>query len=82
MGLTQYYFPGVYGGVSNAKKLYRYHRMAGYLILVLALATIAAATKTFYVMKFLHIHLWAVLVAEVLILAGVLPRIKKQKLGL
>lgn len=82
VGLTQYYFPGVYGGVSNAKKLYRYHRMAGYLILVLALATIAAATKTFYVMKFLHIHLWAVLVAEVLILAGVLPRIKKQKLGL
>jgi general stress protein CsbA len=82
VGLTQFYFPGMYGGVSNAKKIYKYHRMAGYVILVLALATIAAATKTFYVRKFLHIHLWAVLVAEVLILAGVLPRIKKQKIGL
>lgn len=81
VGITQFYIPSVYGGVSNAKKIYRYHRMAGYLILLLALATIAAATQTYYVRKFLHIRLWAVLVAEVLVLAGVIPRIKKQKLG-
>ncbi|KAI9812352.1 MAG: hypothetical protein M1832_000440 [Thelocarpon impressellum] len=82
VGLAQYYTPAVLGGVGNAKKLYKYHRASGYVLLVLALATVAAATQTDYSKTTLHIQLWAVLVAGVLVLAGVLPRIKKQKLGL
>lgn len=82
VGITQYYTPSIYGGVGNAKKLYKYHRVAGYVIVTLALATVAAATQTDYNKNVLHIRLWAVLVAAILILAGILPRIKKQKLGL
>ncbi|KAI9882026.1 MAG: hypothetical protein M1823_006250 [Watsoniomyces obsoletus] len=82
VGVTQFYTPSLYGGVNNAKKIYKYHRMSGYVVLVMALATVAAATQTDYNQGVLHIRLWAVLVAAVLVLAGVVPRIKKQKIGL
>ncbi|MCJ1297763.1 hypothetical protein MMC08_000551 [Hypocenomyce scalaris] len=82
VGIAQYYIPTVFGSVDNAKAIYKYHRMSGYVLLVLAFATTAAATQTDYNKNVLHIQLWAVLVAEVIALVGVLPRIKKQKLGL
>jgi hypothetical protein len=46
------------------------------------LATVCAATQTTFNKNVLHIRLWAVLVAAVLVVAGVAPRIKKHKLGL
>ena len=52
------------------------------MTVVLALCTVAAATKTGFNENVLHIELWAVIGASVLVLAGLLPRIKKQKLGL
>lgn len=82
MGFTAYFFPKVYGSVDNAKSLYKWHRLSGYIILVLMLATVAAATQTDYNKGILDIKLWAVLISAVLVLVGVLPRIKKQKLGL
>jgi len=82
IGFTQYFVPQLYGSVDNAKKIYKYHRMSGYVILTLGLATVAAATQTSYSKDVLHIQLWAVLVAAVVTLAGVIARIKKQKLGL
>lgn len=82
VGITQYYFPAVYGGIDNAKAIWKYHRMSGYVLLVLSFATIAAATQTTANIYMLHIKLWAVLVTAVITLIGVLPRIKKQKLGL
>lgn len=45
------------------------------------LAVVAAATQTAYNVNVLHIKLWAVIVASVLVLVGVIPRIKKHKLG-
>jgi general stress protein CsbA len=81
VGIAQYFTPSVFGGVSGAKKVYKYHRAGGYLALIVSLATVAAATQTDYNQKVLHIKLWAVLVAAGLVLVGVLPRIKKQKLG-
>ncbi|KAI4288194.1 MAG: hypothetical protein L6R35_002549, partial [Caloplaca aegaea] len=30
IGIAQYYTPGVFGSVANAKKIYKYHRMSGY----------------------------------------------------
>jgi hypothetical protein len=56
-------------------------RISGYLILILSLATIAAATQTGFNEMVLHIKLWSVLVASVLVLIGIVPRIKKHKLG-
>jgi hypothetical protein len=45
------------------------------------LAVIAAATQTSYNQDVLHIKLWAVIVAAILVLMGVIPRIKKHKFG-
>ena len=81
VGLTQLYAPGLYGGEANAKAVWKYHRMSGYVVLALGLATVCAATQTTY-NKTLGIRLWVVLVASVLVLAGLLPRVKLQKLGL
>jgi len=82
VGFTQFFTPKLYGGVENAKKIYRYHRLSGYVVLTVALATVCAATQTDYSLGVLGIQLWAVIVASVITLAGVFPRIKKQKLGL
>ncbi|KAF2455243.1 eukaryotic cytochrome b561-domain-containing protein [Lineolata rhizophorae] len=81
VGFTSYFVPQLYGGEDRAKSVYKYHRMSGYVILTLAYATICAATQTFYAKNFLHMQLWSVIVASVITLAGLLPRIKKQKLG-
>ncbi|CAD6445480.1 ddfba0c9-58e8-4ab4-bf2a-cabf86f5da26 [Sclerotinia trifoliorum] len=84
IGTTQYFTPTLYGTPSpqNAKKIYKYHRASGYLILLLMLATIAAATWTPFNENALHIKSWAVISCAVLMLVGIVPRIKKQKLGL
>ena len=43
VGITQYFTPGLYGGVDNAKVLYKYHRAWGYLTILMMLATIWTA---------------------------------------
>ncbi|PVH80248.1 hypothetical protein DL98DRAFT_571977 [Cadophora sp. DSE1049] len=82
VGFTAYYVPQLYGSVDNAKSLYKWHRLSGYLVLTLLLATVSAATQTDYNKNVLDIKLWAILISAALVLIGVLPRIKKQKLGL
>ncbi|KAI4164607.1 MAG: hypothetical protein LQ342_001921 [Letrouitia transgressa] len=82
VGVAQFYTPSVFGSVDNAKSVYKYHRISGYVLLVLSLVTVALATQTGFNKSSLHIQLWAVVVLAVITLVGVLPRIKKQKLGL
>ncbi|KAI4659341.1 uncharacterized protein J4E78_005768 [Alternaria triticimaculans] len=82
VGFTQYYVPQLYGSVENAKSIYKYHRVAGYVIAVLGLATICAATWTTYNLNLAHVQHWAVIVASVLVLVGVVPRIRLSKFGL
>ncbi|KAH7118934.1 eukaryotic cytochrome b561-domain-containing protein [Dendryphion nanum] len=82
VGFTQYYTPGLYGGVDNAKAIYKYHRVVGYLIAVLGLATVIAASWTTYSLNVLHIEHWAVIVTSLLVLVGVVPRIRLQKFGI
>jgi hypothetical protein len=82
VGFTQYYVPSLYGGVDNAKAVYKYHRVGGYVIATLGLATICAATWTTYNLNVGHIQHWAVIVASVLVLAGTVPRIRLSKFGL
>ncbi|KAJ9294431.1 hypothetical protein DTO271G3_7006 [Paecilomyces variotii] len=82
IGIIQYFFPSqILGSVERGKKIYKYHRLFGYFLLVLELATVAAATQTTYNLAVLGIQLWAVLVASVLVILGVGARIKKHKLG-
>jgi len=83
IGFTQFYTPSIYGGEdnANAKKLYKYHRVGGYTILLFQIITAALATKTYYGEHILHIKTWLVLSAGVLVLLGVFPRINKQKLA-
>ncbi|KAL2259084.1 hypothetical protein VTK26DRAFT_7366 [Humicola hyalothermophila] len=81
-GLAIYVFPAtVFGTVERGKSLWKYHRMAGYLLLALLLATVAAAAETDYNHAVLHVRLWGVLVAEVLVLAGVAARVHVGKMG-
>lgn len=82
VGVTQYFLPRLYGGKDQAKAIYKWHRLSGYVILTMMLATVCAATQTFTGMVTLDIKLWAVIVGAVSILIGIVPRIKKQKFGL
>ncbi|KAF9696328.1 hypothetical protein EKO04_005685 [Ascochyta lentis] len=82
IGFTQYYTPSLYGGVDKAKSIYKYHRVSGYVIATLGLATICAATWTTYNLNVAHMQHWAVIVASVLVLAGTVPRIRLSKFGL
>ncbi|KAG8528177.1 uncharacterized protein KY384_007094 [Bacidia gigantensis] len=46
VGITQYWFPSLYGGEDNAKALYKYHRASGYVLILLSLIVVALATQT------------------------------------
>lgn len=82
VGVAQFWIPKwVFGSVENGKKIYKYHRMSGYALLVLELATVSAATQTTYNSYVLNIALWAVLVTSVLVLLGIGARVKPSKLG-
>lgn len=83
VGIIQFVLPTiVLGSVDAGKRIYKYHRRAGYVLLLLEMATVVAATQTEYNLTTLRIPLWAVLIAVILTVAGVGARIKKRKLGL
>ncbi|KAI9892992.1 MAG: hypothetical protein M1814_000876 [Vezdaea aestivalis] len=81
VGVAQFYVPQVLGGERYAKKVYKYHRVGGYATIVLGLAAVCATAYTDYSVGILHLQLWSLVVASLLVLAGLVPRIKKQKLG-
>ncbi|KAH9908032.1 eukaryotic cytochrome b561-domain-containing protein [Xylariomycetidae sp. FL2044] len=82
VGFTMFAVPKLYGGEAKAKSIWKYHRMSGYVLLLVLMATIISATKTEYNEKVLGLKLWAMIVIMVLLIIGVYPRIKKQKMGL
>ncbi|KAI1135265.1 eukaryotic cytochrome b561-domain-containing protein [Hypoxylon sp. FL0543] len=82
VGFTMFGVPKLYGGEANAKKVWKYHRLSGYVLLLFLAATVISATQTDYNLNVLGIKLWATVVIFVLLIIGVFPRIKKQKLGL
>ncbi|KAK6440348.1 hypothetical protein LTR95_003429 [Oleoguttula sp. CCFEE 5521] len=81
VGLTQFFTPALYGGKENARKLYKYHRVSGYVVLALMLATVAAATSTDFNKNVLGMQLWAVVAASVITVVGIAPRIRLSKFG-
>lgn len=82
VGFTMFGVPQLYGGEANAKNIWKYHRMSGYVLLLVLMATIISATDTDYNRQVLGLKLWAMIVIMLLMIVGVYPRIKKQKLGL
>lgn len=82
VGLTAFFTPSLYGSIGRAKSLYKYHRTSGYLVLTLMLTTVALATQTDYNKNALGIQLWAIVVLSMVVLLGILPRLRVSKLGL
>lgn len=82
VGFLMWAVPGVFGGVDNAKAVWKYHRASGYLLFALLLATVVSAVFTGFNVNVLDIKLWSVVVSVVLIVAGVYPRLHPRKLGL
>lgn len=80
-GVSMWAVPWLLGGEEKARGLWKYHRWSGYAVLILLLVTVSSATQTDYNLDVLKIKLWAVVLLSVLILAGILPRVQKQKLG-
>ncbi|TQS37950.1 hypothetical protein Golomagni_01552 [Golovinomyces magnicellulatus] len=81
VGFTQYFTPSLYGGVTKAKVIYKYHRVSGYVALLLTLAAVATATKTTFNINALHIKTWVIVTTSILVIIGIFPRIKLYKLG-
>ena len=81
VGVSIYYLPRLYGSRARAQAVWKYHRASGYVVLLLGLATVLAATWTDFNVAVLKIRAWVVGVGAVLVVAGVGARVRKQKLG-
>ncbi|KAI5821241.1 hypothetical protein BZA77DRAFT_383654 [Pyronema omphalodes] len=82
VGVLQFYAPNLLGGEAKAKAIYKYHRVSGYLILTAILVNVVLATYTPYAGNVLGIKTWTTVLSGVLVLAGIIPRVKKQKVQL
>ncbi|OBT81521.1 hypothetical protein VE02_10000 [Pseudogymnoascus sp. 03VT05] len=79
VGVTQFFVPGLYGGVEKAKRVYRWHRASGYVLLLLMLITVAAAALTETGGDVLGLKLGLVGSAAALVAVGVASRIRPGK---
>ncbi|PFH61656.1 hypothetical protein XA68_16745 [Ophiocordyceps unilateralis] len=82
VGFTMWAVPALYGGEVRARAVWKYHRYSGYVVLLLLLVTVCSAAETDYNRNVLHMKLWAAILASILVVLGVFPRIQKYKLGL
>ncbi|KAL2891021.1 hypothetical protein HOO65_010379 [Ceratocystis lukuohia] len=82
VGVTMWAVPSLYGGEQQAKSIWKYHRMSGYTLLLLVLATIVSATRTDYIVRVAEIKTWSIVFLCVFIVAGIFPRIQRRKLGI
>lgn len=79
-GFTIWAVPSLYGGVDNAKALYKYHRVSGYIIYLALLATVLSAVWTDFNVNVLGIAWWQLVVPIALVLP-LLLRINATKFG-
>jgi cytochrome b-561 len=82
VGFCMWAVPGVFGGEERAKRVWKYHRWSGYVIYLLLLCTVVAATFTPYNSDVLGIKTWSVVVAALLLIVGIYPRVSIAKLGI
>lgn len=82
VGFLMWATPAALGGEDRAKAVWKYHRMSGYLLNLLLLATVLSAVYTDFNKNVLDIKMWATSVAVALIVVGVYPRLHPRKFGL
>ncbi|KAJ5132839.1 Cytochrome b561 eukaryote [Penicillium atrosanguineum] len=83
VGVVQFFLSAtVLGSVENGKRIYKYHRWTGYILLLLESTTVVAATRTSYNLAVIGIPTWAVFIALLVTLSGIGARVKPHKLGL
>ncbi|KAJ5683762.1 uncharacterized protein N7477_000107 [Penicillium maclennaniae] len=83
VGVVQFFLPAtILGSVETGKQIYKYHRWAGYVLLLLESATVVAATRTDYNLAAIGIPTWLVVIALLVTLSGIGARVKPYKLGL
>ncbi|KAJ6115876.1 Cytochrome b561 eukaryote [Penicillium sp. IBT 18751x] len=83
VGVVQFFLPAtVLGSVEIGKRIYKYHRWAGYVLLLLESTTVVAATRTGYNLAAIGIPTWLVVIALLVTLSGIGARVKPYKLGL
>ncbi|KAJ6257130.1 hypothetical protein Dda_8015 [Drechslerella dactyloides] len=70
VGVAQFYTPSIFGSTETAKSIYKYHRVAGYIIHILLFATLLAATRTDFALGPLHLKTWKVALAIFFIVIG------------
>lgn len=79
VGVAQFFLPvTIFGSVDGGKRIYKYHRWAGYALLLLEAATVVAATQ----MGTLNKPTWSIILALIITVLGLGSRVKKHKLGL
>lgn len=82
MGMSIFWMPEeVFGSVNKAKSFYKYHRMAGYLILALASITTALSLESTYNVNVLHIPYLPAVGGLVLVAGSLFSGLKLAKLG-
>ncbi|OLL22808.1 Cytochrome b561 [Neolecta irregularis DAH-3] len=79
VGFLQYYTPGAFGSIENAKKVYKYHRASGYIILLFGLVNAILGTQTDYFYGLFSVT-WIWVLAGILVFAGVASRLKVSKM--
>ncbi|GJN84954.1 hypothetical protein PLIIFM63780_008518 [Purpureocillium lilacinum] len=81
VGFTMWATPGLYGGEAKARTLWKWHRVFAYaIILPLLLVTVFFTTHTSYNLGVLKMKWWGILIALVLVVAGIYPRIPLHKI--
>lgn len=81
VGMTMWAAPCLYGGDANAKKVWKYHRWSGYLVLLLLIASVVSATETEYVVSVLKIRILFVSLACFALAMAILSQVSQKKLG-
>jgi predicted ferric reductase len=80
LGVLVAYVPSLFGGATRAKGMYKYHRVSGYvLVMLLWITTLYGVFKPFVLptSKFP----WVYYASTALVFAGLLYRIQSSKLG-
>lgn len=79
-GLVMLVFPSALGGVRQAKAMYKYHRLSGYLGLFLIWLTALGGTQASWTLsQFDHVWVWLLAISLVAIGVGFRVRINKMK---
>lgn len=83
VGIAQFWFPvEVFGSVAKAKGFYKYHRLTGYAIVVLASVTTLLSLESSYNVSVLHIPYYLVVPGLAIVVGGLSSGIKLARLGL